>query len=27
VIWAKPLPLGADRRHVFPELLFPELLA
>jgi uncharacterized protein (DUF952 family) len=21
VLWAKPLPLGADRRHVFPELL------
>ena len=20
VVWAKPLPLGADRRHVFPEL-------
>jgi uncharacterized protein (DUF952 family) len=20
VLWAKPLPLGADRRHVFPEL-------
>jgi uncharacterized protein (DUF952 family) len=20
VIWAKPLPLGSDRRHVFPEL-------
>jgi uncharacterized protein (DUF952 family) len=21
VLWAKPLPLGTDRRHVFPELL------
>ena len=21
VLWARPLPLGADRRHVFPELL------
>jgi uncharacterized protein (DUF952 family) len=21
VLWAKPLPLGADGRHVFPELL------
>jgi uncharacterized protein (DUF952 family) len=21
VLWAKPLPLGADRRQVFPELL------
>ncbi len=21
VLWTKPLPLGADRRHVFPELL------
>ena len=20
VLWAKPLPLGGDRRHVFPEL-------
>jgi uncharacterized protein (DUF952 family) len=20
VIWAKPLPMGPDRRHVFPEL-------
>ena len=20
VLWAKPLPLGSDRRHVFPEL-------
>jgi uncharacterized protein (DUF952 family) len=20
VVWAKPLPLGSDRRHVFPEL-------
>jgi uncharacterized protein (DUF952 family) len=20
VLWTKPLPLGADRRHVFPEL-------
>jgi uncharacterized protein (DUF952 family) len=21
VIWAKPLPMGANRRHVFPELM------
>ena len=21
VLWAKPLPLGADGRHIFPELL------
>ena len=21
VRWAKPLPLGADHRHVFPELM------
>jgi uncharacterized protein (DUF952 family) len=21
VLWAKPLPLGSDRRHVFPELV------
>jgi uncharacterized protein (DUF952 family) len=21
VLWAKPLPLGSDRRHVFPELI------
>jgi uncharacterized protein (DUF952 family) len=27
VIWAKPLPLGADRRHVFPELMSPEIMA
>jgi uncharacterized protein (DUF952 family) len=26
VVWAKPLPLGADRRHVFPELRFPEIM-
>jgi uncharacterized protein (DUF952 family) len=24
VLWAQPLPLGGDRRHLFPEHLFPE---
>jgi uncharacterized protein (DUF952 family) len=24
VIWANPLPLGADGRHVFPKAMFPE---
>jgi uncharacterized protein (DUF952 family) len=24
VLWVKPLPLGADGRHVFPEPMFPE---
>jgi uncharacterized protein (DUF952 family) len=25
VLWARPLPLGPDRRHIFPEDVFPEL--
>jgi uncharacterized protein (DUF952 family) len=25
VLWAVPLPLGADGRHVFPSHVFPEL--
>jgi uncharacterized protein (DUF952 family) len=25
VRWTRPLPLGVDQRHVFPDLEFPEL--
>jgi uncharacterized protein (DUF952 family) len=26
VLWTQPLPLGPDRRHIFPERDFPELV-